>query len=100
MKFYGAKREVADDDEVRDLVARGAHQTSRKFCSIAVLPGGETGLEALRRCDPERHRRIMDYAEHMAADYYLSSHAADEGNAYQLTPEQFELFRKLGGRPI
>ncbi len=91
------KREPQVMRDGKELVAAGYKQRSRKYRLVAKLPDGETGLEALKRCNPSAFRNIMDFAEHKAADHYRAYNAQAEGNELELTAEEFKAFREAGG---
>ncbi len=79
--------------EARRLIARGYYQVSRAFLTLAKLPEGLTGVEALGRASGE-----PAWAQHLgelgAGDYYLRCYAKE---TVKISPLVFEAFRKLGG---
>lgn len=85
--------------DMTKMVEDGYQQISRKYRLVARLPKGETGLEALKRVDLRSYLRIMNQAEHSAADTYRRMHAREEGNEIELDEKEFEAFRKAGGTP-
>lgn len=81
--------------KARELIAKGAEQTSAKYRAVAWLPAGETGLEALQRLCPGAARRILESAERQARDEYRRMGANLEGNREELDLRTFRYFRVL-----
>ena len=71
-------------------------QVSRRYRSIACLPKGKSGVEALAEAsgDPEWAEGLR---EMKAGDQYLRVYAGNEGNCMDLTRFQFRQFRDAGG---
>lgn len=85
--------------KVDELLKRGAQQISRKHRTVAVLPEGMTGLDALERYCPEEFERLMQRIEDSAADSYRRSPAAyRNGHQINLTVDQFQEFLQRTGR--
>lgn len=81
-------------------VAAGYRQISRRYRTVARLPEGKTGKEALRTA---ARRDVYDVdgwvetlGEEAAASRYLRCYATDR---LTLTREEFDAFLKEGGRP-
>jgi len=79
------------------LIEDGYQQTSGKYRRVARLPIGESGIQALRRADPDTYQAIMMRAERDCADTYRRVYANREGNQLVLTHEELRAFRKAGG---
>lgn len=77
---------------LRDLIAQGYEQVSRKYRRLARLPLGMTGLEALRQADPELASHLERNLEETAKFMYLRIHAKD---FVVLTPEEFAAWREM-----
>lgn len=90
--------ETEDDLAIaRERIAAGYRQVSRKHRTVAKLPAGETGLEALARRAPLAYAHLMQQMEQRAADTYRRIYAESEGNWLELDSFDFEAFRKAGG---
>lgn len=93
-------KEVTPRPTVDELLSQNVEQLSRKFRSVARLPPGMTGLEALRERAPEHYASVMQRAERWAADEYRRYVASKYGDAFDLTPKEFnEYLVKTGRRP-
>ena len=97
--------EVPENDDnvearlnVDELLQQGVKQISRKYRTVARLPVGMTGLDALRERSPERYAQIMRRAESWAAEEYRIGVAKDYGDEFELTVEEFSEFLKKTGR--
>lgn len=93
----GPRHRLGKDLTPAELVAAGYKQVSRKYRLVARLPEGKTGMEALEAHAPDTARNFRRMAEEMAASQYLRIYADRDGNQVELTPEEFEEFRKAGG---
>ena len=56
---------------VNYLILVGFEQVSRKYRTLARLPLGKTGLEALAEVDPDLAAQFLRNANRMAAEQYL-----------------------------
>jgi hypothetical protein len=85
---------------VDELLKQGVRQLSRKYRTVARLPPGMTGLQALQERAPERYKEVMKRAEEWAAEDYCRYVAEKYGDHFELTVEQFnEYLAKTGRRP-
>ncbi len=82
------------------LFEEGYLQTSRKFCHVARLPEGKTGIEALIAAElasEHPHPRAVSWANGMgelhAANHYRKCHAQREGLWMELDSDTFEALR-------
>lgn len=83
---------------VDELIAEGYEQISRKYRTLARLPYGKTGLEALAEVDPDLAVQYLRNAEEMAKSQYLRVYSRDK---VELTTEAFnEFLQKTGRRPV
>lgn len=80
------------------LIAQGGEQTGRKYRSVARLPPGMTGLQALKERAPEEYAKVMRQAEDTAARAYRIYEASKHGDAFVLTVAEFNEFLTLTGR--
>jgi hypothetical protein len=96
---YSVEEEDSDDMEIaRALVRDGWMSTSNKRRTIARLPEGKTGLEALRDVAPEAHDTIMSRAEQQAANGYRRIFASEgDGTRQTLDVSMWMAFKKAGG---
>jgi hypothetical protein len=101
--IYAVKVPVAADVDVEQLVRDGWQQVSRKFCTIARLPPGLTGRQALATRDVEMASRVdkhghFIHSESDCAGFYLRVFGHADGNWMELRLDDFKRFRKLGGQ--
>lgn len=79
--------------------AKKCVQMSSKYRTLAKLPDGESGVQALQRLDPEGlaelRRRAEEFVENQAKDHYLLIHAANEGNQFNLDLRTFKAFKQM-----
>lgn len=92
---FGPTCTLADEDvlrEAREVLEQKYCQTSRAYRHVARLPEGKTGVQALAEAsgDAAWSDRL---GERSAGDYYLRVYA----EKVTLSPEVFEMFRRLGG---
>ncbi len=88
------KEEIAKAEQ---LIKEGYYQISRKYRTLAKLPEGMTGKQALRSVTPiERHYWVDAMPESSAGDHYLSCHTTPE-QRITLDIPTFIVFRKTGG---
>ena len=89
------------EDSARALIADGWFQVSRKYRTVARLPEGKTGKEALlessRRSVPDAPRWVACLSERDAADYWGRVHARAASLWLELDVATFAAFRRLGG---
>lgn len=91
---------LAEPPPVDALLAQGVRQLSRKYRTVARLPPGMTGLEALKERAPEKYKEVMKWAEERAADVYCRYEAQKHGDQFDLSVEQFnEYLAKTGRKP-
>lgn len=99
---FQMKAVVDDEDEARRMVGSW-FQISRAYRTVARLPPGETGVEALARaarhddCDSVSWAHCL--GEYHAGDHYLRCYAGSENNVTTMTPGAFAAYRKAGGGP-
>lgn len=88
----------ADVEEALRLIAAGYKQTSAKYRSLARLPEGKNGYEALRDSRPEaaaaNYERFLRGCE---TDYLRFDAQRGEGLHTEVTPGVFRAFKRLGG---
>lgn len=85
---------------VDELIAAGFEQVSRKYRTLARLPPGTKGLEALREHNASRAREIMEKANDEAARLYRAVYASGE-DKIELSEEEFkEYLKKTGRAPV
>lgn len=96
---YTLEDEARDDSEIAaGLVRDGWKSVSNKYQTIARLPAGKTGIEALRECAPYEYARIVEEIERRAADTYRRVHAtASAGTKQELDSSMFQAFKRAGG---
>ena len=103
---HGDLVEVAPEhiESARQLIEEGWYQVSRKYRTLARLPDGMTGVEALIhgcRKTGYPNRDPVAWAEGMgnahAGGYYLRRQAQQDLNWCELDIPTFAAFRKLGG---
>jgi hypothetical protein len=82
---------------VKELISHGYQQTSSKYRTVARLPPGKTGLEALRDVSPHDYHLIIARIEQQCASTYRRLYAEKEGNQLELSPEEFAAFKAAGG---
>lgn len=99
MNEYTPEDEARDDEDIAaELVSDGWKAVSNKHRTIARLPQGKTGLEALQECAPDEFRRIMEQAEQRAADTYRRTYAmVDIGTKQELDHDMLRAFKRVGG---
>lgn len=71
--------------------------TSNRYRTIARLPEGKSGVEALKDAAPDQYRNIMREVERRAADTYRRMYAEREGNSLMITQEEWAAFKAAGG---
>lgn len=82
------------------LLEQGVRQLSRKYRTVARLPPGMTGLEALKQRAPEKYARVMAWAEDRAAEEYCRYEAKKYGDEFELSVSEFnEFLAKTGRKP-
>lgn len=74
-----------------ELLQAGYRQVSRKHRSIARLPTGMTGLQALATKNPAFAARLLADAEESATEHYLRVYAP----CIELSPAEFETFSRV-----
>lgn len=84
------------------LLDEGWVQTSRKYRTVARLPPGKTGYEALKAVDPGIARHFWEQFQRTCADHAMRScyEQRTAGLSLELDEATFAAFRRLGGRPI
>jgi hypothetical protein len=89
----------------KDLLRRGYYQISLKHRTVARLPTGLTGREALYKEEIRRGRDEEDawrwaygMNESCAIDQYCRVHAMANDLSVTLDKETFAAFKRLGGR--
>lgn len=88
--------ELAPPTPVDPAVWRG---TSNRHRSVARLPEGKTGLEALAECAPDAHKRLVQQIEQQAADTFRRLYADRvEGCHRELTAVAWAAFKRAGGQ--
>lgn len=80
-----------------EMIAQGYKSTSNKYRTVARLPPGKTGIEALREVSPHEYRDIMRQLEQRCADRYRCIYAEKNGDQLELSPEEFTAFKRAGG---
>jgi hypothetical protein len=79
--------------------AKNCVQMSSKYRTLAKLPDGETGVQALQRLAPEELQNLEDRAkswiESQARDHYLQQYAAIEGNEFHLDLRTFKAYKTI-----
>jgi len=91
-------------EEAQKLIDQGWYQVSRAYCTVARLPKGKTGIQALidaelsggpggRKDAPQWAARM---GEHHAGDHFLRMYAKGDLQK-QLSSTVFNEFRRLGG---
>ena len=84
--------------DIDKLIEDGYEQVSRKYRTVARLPPGKTGLEALREVDPRLADQFLKNANEMAKHQYLRCYDSDK---IELTYEEFsEFLIKTGRSPL
>ena len=96
--------EASAKEQAKKLIEEGWYQVSRKYRTLARLPKGETGIQALARAATKSRNIARDtrewaimLGERSAGDHYLRVYAQEEGNWQEVSPTVFDWFRKLGG---
>jgi hypothetical protein len=89
------------EKKMHGIIDKGYYQISRRSRTLACLPKGKTGMEALLEATKDmRPDEAKEWVEGMgeghAGDHFLRCHAKD-GLTIILTEEEFHMFRKLGG---
>lgn len=79
------------------FVAAGYQQTSAKYRTIARLPEGMTGIEALKLADQEAYAHLQERLEREAASTFRRVYAQQLGCQIMLSPEEFVAFKAAGG---
>lgn len=86
-------------DTAQELIDEGWYQVSRRWRTVARLPDGKTGVQALTeaetRRDAEKWAKML--GEGSAGDHFLRCHANKDGLWKELDVPTFAAFRKLGG---
>jgi len=87
--------------KVQGIIDQGYYQVSRRFRTLARLPKGKTGMEALLEATDELQpmdavKWVKGLGEGHAGDHFLRCHAGKNVQII-LTEEEFHMFRKLGG---
>jgi hypothetical protein len=87
----------------KEIIADGWYQVSRRFRTVARLPDGMTGIEALARDARKSYGRDSEewanmLGERSAGDHWLRCFADKKGCWKELDQPTFDAFRKLGGR--
>lgn len=90
---HGSKRGAT---KVEKLIRRGYKQTSSKYRTVACLPEGMTGLQALESYNPDAYKALMERTEQQAADTFRRVNATGLLQL-ELTEEEFTEFKKKGG---
>jgi len=72
------------------------YQVSRRHHTVACLPEGKSGVEALAEASG-RPEWAEGLKERSAGDQYLRCYAQKEGNWMELNSTQFRQFRDAGG---
>lgn len=88
---------MTPEEKAKKLVEDGYEQISRKYRTLARLPEGMTGIEALRSADPFLAQRFLDNAERAAKEQYMRVYSKAEDRA-ELTVEEFNAYLKATGR--
>lgn len=81
--------------KVQGLIDQGYMQVSHKYRSLAKLPEGMTGLEALAKFAPDFHKDLVRRMEAQARSQFLRVYSKEE--SIELTQEEFAVFKKLNG---
>jgi hypothetical protein len=79
------------------LIVAGFEQVSRKYRTLARLPAGKTGLEALAEVDAALAARFLQNANEHAAEQYRRCFARHE-NKVELTIDEFNEYLEKTGR--
>jgi hypothetical protein len=73
----------------------GYRSVSNKFRTLARLPPGKSGLEALAEVEPSYAESLIAQAEERATEAYLRVHAREAGHTLELDPDTFLAFKRL-----
>lgn len=85
-------------DRARRLIAEGWCQTSSKYRSVARLPEGKTGMEALCEANGTgMDEALYRWDEASAGDSYLRSNSVPIQDRMELDPATWQAYKKLGG---
>jgi len=91
--------------EISQLVTDGWKSISRRWCTIARLPAGLDGRQALALHDPDMANRTHDrhpdrfiHPKAACEGSYMRLFADRDGNVRTLRTDEFRLFRKMGGQ--
>ena len=82
---------------VDELIRNGFEQVSRKYRTLARLPPGKTGLEALAEVYPDLAAHFLRNANRIAAEQYLRCYAKGE-DKIELTRDEFNEYLEKTGR--
>jgi hypothetical protein len=83
---------------VEELIAEGYQSTSNKYRTVARLPAGKNGIEALREIAPSEYHHIMERIEQECARTYRRLYAEKHGDQLELSIEEFQAFKRAGGK--
>jgi len=84
---------MTPEERARDLVAGGYRQISSKYRTVARMPPGMTGLEALANVNPRLAQGYLDNANELAAQQYLRCYPGVD--KIILTYEEFGAFKRV-----
>ena len=83
---------------VQELIDQGYESTSNKYRTVARLPPGKTGVEALREVSPHDYALIVYRIEQQCASAYRRIYAQRNGDQIELSVEEFRQFKQAGGK--
>ena len=97
-----AQNEAGPRGAAASLIVGGWYQVSRRWRTLARLPDGKTGIQALAEAaDGEVARDSRDWAkmlgERQAGDHFLRVYARGMGLWREVSADVFREFRNLGG---
>ncbi|HUU88151.1 MAG TPA: hypothetical protein VMX17_10415 [Candidatus Glassbacteria bacterium] len=85
------------EEKIKQMLADGYRQLSRKYRHIGKLPKGKTGLQALREVDPSLAKSFENRMEEWATDQFLRVYGQQAGCIVTLSHEEFNEFLRQRG---
>lgn len=70
---------------------------SNKHRTVARLPEGMTGIEALKKYAPDEYDQLLEYIEQRAANTYRRIYADKNGDVAILNQVEWDEFKNAGG---
>lgn len=80
------------EEKIRQMIAEGYIQLSRKYRLLGNLPEGKTGIEAMREVDPRMAQHFQDTFDRQMKEQFLRVYGKVGEHVVELTQEEFSEF--------